>query len=339
MTGKGVSFNSSSRTVLFSLLFVLCLLFFNGLIGSRLRSTTQQFSSTKQGKTPILHNSSIYKKNDDVGKITERILYSIHREEFVDKFVSCSIKPTCHILYWHIQKTGGTYIASRLYGGMNLVGYNSKEWCCHGSFMTKRFRPNPEGYCSNKLGVYEVKPHHFKEVIKTCQSLPAMKNRTFVGMISVREPLEQTISAIHQRCNVHSAGLEEPVRSVCERCSYSGNDTVFFDRITNHTNAIFQGMESVIENPAGDIPLLILDNGDISDFFQSVESHATDALKRFGLLTANETFQFPTGRSNAQDKVAGRLCDFGMPATMMKHHATSLRIYRWITQGRYGSSR
>jgi hypothetical protein len=219
------------------------------------------------------------------------------------------------------------------------VAYSSKEWCCHDSFMTKRFRSDPEGYCRRQLGVYEVRSHHFAEVIETCQNISTMMldNHTFLGMISIREPLEQTISAIHQQCNVHSGALEEPFRSICERCSYSGNDTSYFDRVTNGTNAIFQGIQSVIVDPSLKVPILILDNVDITDFFQHVESHATNVLRKFGTLTSNETFHFPLGRTNSQDKVPDRLCDFAMPATMMKYHAASLELYRWLTQGRYGS--
>lgn len=343
MRGESAAFNPYRR-VLFILFLTFCMIFLNGLLGSKLRftTTTQQALSTKQARGYTIHNNISINDGmkdidvDDDDTVPERILYSIEKDRFVDKFVSCAVKKTCHILYWHIQKTGGTYVATRLYYGMNKVGYNSREWCCHDSFMTKRFRPNPEEYCSRKMGVYEVRSHHFTEVIETCHNTSTTDNHTFLGVISVREPLEQTMSAIHQQCNVHSGALEEPFRSICERCSYSGNDTAFFDRITNHTNEIFLGVQTVIEDRTLEIPILILDNVDISDFFQRVESRATDVLRMSGFFSADEAFHFPSGRSNAQDKVPDRLCDFAMPVTMMKHHATSLGLYRWIIQARYG---
>ena len=318
------------------ILCVVCMAFFNWFMTSKLRNSSNSIATIRTA-IPTMSTHIIHDRDRAIDKFTERILYSMQKDKFVEKFASCAADQKCHILYWHVQKTGGTYLASRLYYQMNRVAYKSKEWCCHDEFMTNRFRPNPEAYCSREMGVYEVQPIEFAEVIETCRRTASSNSNTFLGLISVREPLERTISAIHQKCNVHTLRLEEPTRSVCERCSYSGNDSDFFDRVTNRTNEFYQGMKSIINNATLDIPILILDNADISDFVYSIEMHATKILKRGNYLADNETFHFPSGKSNAQDKVPKKLCEFGMPATMMKHHATSLEVYRWITQARYGS--
>ena len=86
-------------------------------------------------------------------------------------------------------------------------------------------------------------------------------------------------------------------------------------------------------NPRSDIPLWLLDSSDIDAFLDSLEHVATMQMREADLLGANETFRFSkTARTNAQDKVKNKTCDFGMTSSMMKNHESSLRIYRWMLE-------
>ena len=252
----------------------------------------------------------------------------------MNTFAKCAMHKKCHIVYFHIQKTGGTYIASRLSPVMNLERYNSKEWCCGDSFMYNSFRQNITNYCINKkMGIYEVTPEQYTEILDTCkQVIPS--DHTMIGLITIREPIQRTISQIHQLCNVNPHRNEQYVQDICERCNYTVNDDdkYFYDKKTNKTNWIYSGVQDVISNTTIDVPLLILDSTDITEFFDTLEDIATQSLRRINSLLDNETFHFPVGRYNPERKT---ICDFAMPSSMMKHHADSLRTYRWILQGMY----
>jgi hypothetical protein len=280
-----------------------------------------------QSSTP---NETNYNNNIDI--VNQRIHYGHHPKEFMKTFARCSMDKKCHIVYFHIQKTGGTYIASRLSPVMNLERYNSKEWCCHDSFMNNSFRPNITEYCNKKMGIYEVTPEQYIEIINTCtRAVPS--DHTVIGLITIREPIQRTISQIHQFCNVNPDRNEQYIQDICQRCNYTtDDDKYFYDKITNKTNLIYTGVQDIISDTTIDVPLLILDNTDITEFFDALEDIATQSLRKVNAIPRNETFHFSTGRSNPERKT---ICDFGMPSSMMKQHADSLRTYRWILQGMY----
>jgi hypothetical protein len=261
-----------------------------------------------------------------------RLLFGLHPDEVIQMFASCAMRKRCHILYWHIQKTGGTNLADRLYF-MNGHNYESKYWCCHEDFIQSKFRPNPYRHCNQKMSVYEVRPHQYQEVIRTCQNLPSMMNDTFVGLVTLREPLQRTVSAIHQRCNVHAEKIGNTTREICQRCNYTA-DGPFYDKIVHTTNTIFEGIHDIIVNDTIQLPLLLLDNVDIDAFLKGIEQVAEQLLHRLGHLPRNETFHFRLGRSNSQG-THQKVCDFGMTSSMMKQHGPSLQIYRWVQQGVY----
>ncbi|KAG7359280.1 sulfotransferase family protein [Nitzschia inconspicua] len=305
------------------------------------KETTQVVKATT-------HNSTQHFHDNTTSRSPSRLLFALHPQEMVDTFATCAVTKTCHVLYWHIQKTGGTNLADRLYF-MNGQQYQSKFWCCHGDFMRAHFWPDPQAICQKKFGVYEVRPHQYQEVIQTCQQLPSMQNDTFIGLVTIRQPFERTVSDIHQRCNVHPEQLNNASQEICRRCDYSvTEDRHFYDKIVNTTNTIFEGIRDIwSKTDTFDLPLLFLDNTDIDTFLHGVERIATQQMHQSGHLPPNESFHFRPGRSNSQASRLGQssndtaatnkksaMCEFGMTSSMMKQHATSLQIYRWIQHGR-----
>ncbi len=275
-----------------------------------------------------------------VSATSNAIFYYHEPDIFMQQFTECMFElESCHVLYWHVQKTGGSYIASRLHPVFNNgESYNSREWCCNDKFMKERFWPNVEKYCSKKLGVYEVRSHEYLQVVQACQNSNATvtKNHRYIGFVSIREPIERTLSAIHQRCNVHSSQLDPYTREACERCSYD-DDTYkpFFEKIVNDTNAIYSGLkEHILSDHSIEIPLLIIDNEQIDNFFGKLEDTVNQRFKkRFEKDPQNRSFHFPRGKANAE--VSKKLCDFGMPSAMMKQHGIALDAYHWIWSKNY----
>lgn len=261
---------------------------------------------------------------------------------FLRKFSECFFEGDyCHVLYWHVQKTGGSYLASRLYPVYNRgEWYDSRSWCCNDKFMKNEFWPNVTTYCSKKLGVYEVRPKEYVEVVRACQDFrekrfnasETTKRHRYIGLVSVREPIERTLSAIHQQCNVHSGQLHQDTHDICERCSYEEDaDKPFYEKFVNKTNDAYIGLKEtiILSDPKIDIPLYIIDNEQIDVFFEKLE----DLISLRSMHYFNRTFHFPQGKSNSEK--SDKLCDFGMPSALMRQHRSSLQAYHWLWYGDY----
>jgi Sulfotransferase family len=279
------------------------------------------------------------RNNTETRKKTAKATFYHHEPKvFVDEFFEClADREHCKVLYWHIQKTGGSYIASKMYPYFNEERYRSKEWCCNEKFMKDRFRHNSAEYCSKRLGIYEVQPQHYREVLQTCQDFTEKYNNTsestarpkhrYIGFVSVREPIQRTLSAIHQACNVHQSHLPNDVKETCQRCSYHvDGDKAFFEKFVNQTNTVYKGLEDLLSSyPTLDIPLYIIDNDQINDLFQQLENTFNHRLEGEGRAP---TFRFPDGKKNSE--AAAKLCDFGMTSSLMKQHVNALNAYHRI---------
>jgi hypothetical protein len=314
---------------------------------------------------------------NDKHHLPDRIYYAHEPIRFTTEFARCARERQCKLLYWHVQKTGGTYLASRLYKIINRVkgqdGYNSKEWCCHEDFMKRKFRTNTTKYCTMEFGVYEVRPWQYREVVETCRRqqstpTPPQQRRTVtssenmnitryyytssdnnnhsqstrlehIGLITIREPLERTLSQIHQQCNVHRSHLKPKEREICNRCQYTNNNDVegddnhgnddqsFFDHIANTTNKIYQEMKNMIDvgthmaiatttsvEGVGDddrwtaqknyldIPMLILNNEDMDSFFDRLEKHVSNILSKSYNKTSKSSNSISTTTSTTTNQ-------------------------------------
>ena len=268
------------------------------------------------------------------------LFYNHNRDVFIDEFTKCLLdRDYCKVLYWHIQKTGGTYIASQMHPLFNREPYRSKEWCCNNDFMKARFRPHIKELCSKRFGVYEVRSKEYHEVLRTCQdfqnqmlhnsSATSNRHHRYIGFVSIREPIQRSLSAIHQICNVHQSGLRQQVRQTCERCSYDiDDDKPFFEKYVNQTNNFYTGLMDILVSESLSvlgIPIYVVDNQHIRDMFQQLETSIDNDLKKKG---SNMTFRFPAGTKNSE--AASKLCDFGMTSSLMKQHQEALDAYHRI---------
>jgi hypothetical protein len=189
------------------------------------------------------------------------------------------------------------------------------------------------------MGVYEVRSHEYQEVLRTCQDFRRnqLRNSTsettgrqhrYIGFVSVREPIQRSLSAVHQTCNVHQSSLRPEVRETCERCNYRvDGDKPFFEKYVSQTNNFYTGVKDLVHSNSdgGDIPLYVIDNDDINDMFQQLENAVN---RRFKRDRSNMTFHFPPGKKNSE--ATAKLCDFGMPSSLMKQHQPAFDAYHWI---------
>ncbi|KAI2490541.1 hypothetical protein MHU86_24019 [Fragilaria crotonensis] len=241
---------------------------------------------------------------------------------FVDEVVSCLRSETCHILYHHVQKTGGSSVASRLFPLVEQREYNSNEWCCNEKLLD-RFRLHPREYCSRKLSVYEVKAPQYHEIMETCKHLHP--SHYYLSLISVREPIQRTLSMIHHQCNKNFDHKNAIEQSICSNCTYTPESAWFWDQFTTQTNTIYVELLEMVQNETRQrllhhrptkLTWLFLDNSMIDPF-----------LELFKLtMQVNLTY----GKSNKENT---HVCNFGMTSSMMKDLRRSQMIYASLVGG------
>jgi len=237
-----------------------------------------------------------------------RIIFGIYPTNFVGGFANCMEDETCHIIYHHVQKSGGTFIASTFYPLLNNKKYNSQFWCCDYKFMN-RFRANPEKYCKLKLGVYEVLGDQLKEVVDTCQKVYAEQNHHAITIATVRDPVQRTVSWIHQQCNKNYDRMKE-FQPVCDRCSYYEDQEMWDSMVERQINHYLQLSYS--------LPLDIY----------TIEDVMIDQF--LAMLATRLNRQLPKGYANAETK---QVCDFHVPTVLFKKFNNARRVYRELLTG------
>jgi hypothetical protein len=249
-------------------------------------------------------------------------LFSTSSFDFVSTLLDCVDSDTCHILYHHIQKTGGSHVASRLFPVFEDRSYNSTEWCCNEKFLTQRFRQNPQDYCSRNISIYEIKTDDFAEIHQTCHDI--YPSRKFVTLISIREPIQRTLSMIHHQCN-KNFDLKNPYeQAMCKKCAYVNDSIPYWDSFIRQTNTLYENLMDVMQHQnlrlkqsgRNKPTWLILDNLMIDPFFDLLQNSISD----------NVTI----GRWNKEQT---KICNFGMTSTMMKKLLPAQAIYHGLVGG------
>lgn len=252
---------------------------------------------------------------------------------FVDTFDDCATDENCHVFYHHVQKTGGTHIAAILFPFLENEEYVDKGigddivWCCNEKTMTA-FQKNIPGYCNRKLGIYEILGDDFLKVVQTCMkhydenhrnaTATYMRQRAVV-LTSFREPLQRTISAIHQQCNTGWKQKTKEYQDVCDRCSYK-DDPEFYDWFVNRTVRMYEGIKTAtveISRNVDHVDVLAIDNPNINAFFSN-------------LWTKRNQTEITLGEHNTENIVR---CNFLVPSTVLKKLEYADRMYKDFVQG------
>ena len=269
------------------------------------------------------------------------LLFSQSPHEFTSKVTDCIASSTCHILYHHVQKTGGSNVASRLYPVMesntNRTTYESKDWCCNQK-LVDRFQNDTQDYCLHKkLGIYEVTGTQFGAIADTCRT--DNPSHTYVSLISIREPIQRTLSMIHHQCNKNFDKKNATEQAVCSRCQYSKRDAWFWDQFTNQTNAHSLELMQTIQTAAATVAALQSsssssshdgqqNNGVNNNLLLLLDTVMIDSF--FELLSEDLDIKIANGRGN---KEKTHICNFGMTSSIIKDLYVSQMIYRGLLAG------
>lgn len=297
-------------------------------------------------------------------------------DRFSASFLQCAFhSPGCHIHYHHVQKTGGSRLASRLHPVLSDPRgekYESKKWCC-GIPMMDRFHENVELYCEKlKFGIYEVLGPQFADVVNTCMDYQSNNTNTggrkseendeIVVLMTIREPIQLTLSQIHHQCNKNFQKKSKEEKIICKQCSFESNPDYFL-KYVKQTNNVYEGIASAVPDILdqfrkesqytnsrvapegmrwGRDTQNRTDRGD--DWIELVlgsrkeESHRlmildqADIDRFFSLLEKHSPpgIMVPEGRGNEEKT---HICSFGVTSSMMKALSPALEIYRNLTGG------
>lgn len=201
------------------------------------------------------------------------------------------------------------------------------------------------------MGIYEVRGNEFSQVLETCEQEYAKQGHTYVGLVSTREPVQRTISLIHQQCNSGYREKNPRYQAFCRNCTFDMNspDSVsFWTQFVEDTNIAFQTMDDYIatrkslphihptsnssNNNSHDkktkmkAPILVIDNSMVNDLFYILD---------VGLKKNNKP-PLKRGRENAEKKLA--ICNFGMTSAMLKRLQPASTIFLDLWSG-YGDAK
>jgi hypothetical protein len=230
--------------------------------------------------------------DDDDGGVV--LLYPQNPQRFTNILFQCLEEPKCHFLYHHVPKTAGSFIASSLFPIFEHgERYRSREWCCFEIVMGKFFN-NTEDYCvRRKMGVYEVRGDEYAQVLETCEEKYSDAGHTYVGLVTTREPIQRTLSLIHQQCNSGYDKKNPRYQAFCRNCTYDSNSEEFWQRFIDDTNNAYVTMDEYLNDrkaaaAAAAVALLVVAGGD-DDFVSPSSSTIRERRSSGGGTTSSSS--------------------------------------------------
>ena len=261
--------------------------------------------------------------------------FHLDKEPFVQVFADCLKDPGCSIQYLHRGKTGGSFMESQMF---TMLGMKRKSSCCTGR-MLKRFRKNPNYYCTAPFASYQVWTNWFRDIIlEECQDVFARKaqNETktssgarqkMIVLVTYREPVAHVISAVHQICNKNRDLRTEKILDICRRCNYY-EDPNFYMSLTTLPE-LYKRMlanqpywSSLIDGDYSIVDGLVIDTADLNSFFGELMK-----------LLPPEFEERLKNRSTVSNPEKKGFCDFKVPSQMVKNMSEAFLVYRNISMG------
>jgi len=294
------------------------------------------------------------------------INYLLETDTFLATLSNCIQDDKCHIQYLHTWKTGGTTIEKSLFA--SIFPNNEVHSCCREKTL-KQFRNDSHYACMKPFNSYQVMGKDFREIVQTClqiyhennhhtkndnykdkdhgnddHGIIHKKNSTnttngwmedntvhrMVILATFRDPIQQSLSAIHQMCNKFFHRRSPMAQQACRQCSYE-KDTEFWENNTIGFNEVYDSLyKDVIlwqvennvhvnanDNGVGvgivDLKLLTLGNVDITPCFTKL----VDWLSPPYSTRLRENLQ--DNENQVKNPELLQMCDFGFHSAMMKH--------------------
>jgi hypothetical protein len=233
------------------------------------------------------------------------INFHLYPNKFVKELTDCFDDADCRIYYYHFEKSGGTDVENR----MSLIFPPRLQSCC-GETQMQRFRDAPNEFCKAKFSSYQVGSSDFlDEIVPTCI---AKTGARAVVLVSFREPIQRTLSYIHQKCNKHFRVRSDSMKMACRRCSYE-QDKVFWDDLVQHANSQYLELLDVASAQISNTTVLSVDSMDLSALYR-------DLFAASGHATFNMSV-----RSNPEKTTR---CNFGFKSEMSRGLRLSAEVYR-----------
>ena len=255
-------------------------------------------------------------------------------DAFVSAFASCASDEGCRIYYHHVGKTGGTTVETRMFD-LFPPKFEHGTSCC-GHTAMDRFQERRDDYCDAKFTSYQVKGGHFRDIVSECMSDRSEgeaggvdggridgrppERRSSIALVSFREPIQRTLSSIHQTCNKNKSRRREETRAACERCSYDiEEDRAVWDGLIKRTNLLYEGIALVSRMVIGGVQVLTIDTVDVDNFFTRLRSALSP--------------RWEVSTSGVRNTESLSLCNFGMTSDIFRALTPSETIYRNLTLG------
>lgn len=236
--------------------------------------------------------------------------FHLDPEAFVSTLAGCFHDANCRIYYYHLAKSGGTDLESKMFA------YFSKriDPCCNQRLM-RRFRNDTDMHCQANFSSYEVTaPMFIDEIVPTCMNITGGRA---VILATFREPIQRTVSSIHQKCNKKFYARSVKLKRACTRCSYL-QDKDFWNEFIEFSNHEYEMVKDVVTAKIPKTTVLTIDMTDLSILYGKLHS------------ISNHSAFLNKERVNSEET---QRCDFGFTSEMMRRVRPSFEIYRNLTLG------
>jgi hypothetical protein len=261
---------------------------------------------TNTPKSSILSTTRYHSVN------SQAINFRLQPNQFVDTMTDCFDDVDCRIYYLHYGKSGGSGIENRMF-----KVFPPYQNSFAGGSMLKRFQEKTSEYCRAKFSSYQVSCRDFvNTIVPTCMKETGARA---VILVSFREPIQRSLSHIHQMCNKYQRHRNKVTRRICTRCSYE-QDRAFWDEQIQHFNQEYRELQDVTTTKIDNTSVLSVDSVDLTLLYE-----------RLFAATNHEAFRLHQ-KTNAE--VTNR-CNFGFKSEMFRGLAPSSEVYRNLTLGIY----
>jgi hypothetical protein len=170
---------------------------------------------------------------------------------------------------------------------------------------------DPQTYCQYKVGVYEVSPSQFAQVVQTCHK--TYPEDTYLSLVTIREPIQRTLSMIHHQCNKNFDYKDEAERAICRECQYTPDNHEYWDWYVQQTNQLYQDLVHFAVASS-----LLLDSTMMTLMLHDLA------------VVLNQTVP-SVGRTN-QERTP--VCNFGVVSKMMKNLYPARLAYQRLSLGK-----
>ena len=263
------------------------------------------------------------------------IFYHLHQTKFVKDLVDCILMnfkfaqnhngKQCHLIYQHVQKTGGRAMENFL---ARLLQVSRAKACCLEE-MRQRFYNDIPSFCTRIFQSYEVYDG-FDAMVQTCQEVYQKNgtgNHKIMVLTTLREPVERSLSQINHFCNKNLNRRTPELQAACRACNHSSHLEVWND-FPHRANDEYQTVAKEALHSEQD--RYFLDISDMDSMIQQLQ----EALPEEFLAKRKAAFEdFFQSKINPE---IIRRCDFVMSSSMMKAYRPSKSLYKSFMLGTLG---